>query len=58
MTRAVLVNPTGELVFASAALAGNQHGGGGIGHFIGKFKDAQGSGSVAIQGIVAAAIMG
>ena len=44
MTRAVLVNPSRELIFAGAAFAGDQYGGGGARYFVGKFEDVLGRG--------------
>ena len=39
-SRAELVDEAREMVFAGAALAGDEHGGGGVGDFAGQFEDA------------------
>ena len=52
VARAVLVNPARELIFAGAAFAGDQHGGGGVGDFVGKFEDVLRRGIRATQGMV------
>jgi hypothetical protein len=44
VARAALVDPARELVFARAALTGNQDSGGSPGYFFRKFQDAPGSG--------------
>ena len=44
VARAALVDPARELVFARAALAGNQDSGGSAGYFFRKFQHALGSG--------------
>jgi hypothetical protein len=38
------MNPAGQLIFAGAAFASDEHGGGGAGNFFGEIENAPGSG--------------
>ena len=44
MARAALMDPAGELIFAGAAFASDEHGGGRAGNFFGEIENAPGSG--------------